>query len=150
VVINFQYPQGLQSPPFNKLNNSLISYICFNLEIIIINDGSKDDTLEKLIVNFKLKPVRFALDYKIPCNEIRGVYKSNNMAFQKLIIVDKVNGGKADALNAGINIASNDLITSIDVDCILESDAILKIVKPFVEENDKKSHCIRWCNTCCQ
>jgi glycosyltransferase involved in cell wall biosynthesis len=53
VVINFQYPQGLQSPPFNKLNNSLISYICFNLEIIIINDGSKDDTLEKLIVKFQ-------------------------------------------------------------------------------------------------
>jgi len=117
---------------------SLMSLHYVNLEIIIINDGSKDDTLQKLIDNYQLKKVRFAFDYKISCNEIRGVYKSENKAFQKLMVVDKVNGGKADALNAGINIASNDLITSIDVDCILESDAILKMVKPFVEETDRK------------
>jgi len=135
---------SILAPAYNEGKNvvdnvrSLMSLHYANLEIIIINDGSKDDTLEKLIENFQLKLVRFALDYKIPCNEIRGVYKSENKAFQKLIIIDKVNGGKADALNAGINIASNDLITSIDVDCILESDAILKMVKPFVEETDKK------------
>ncbi|MDD4992180.1 MAG: glycosyltransferase [Paludibacter sp.] len=117
---------------------SLMSLHYVNLEIIIINDGSKDDTLEKLIESYQLKQVRFEIDYKIPCNRVRGVYRSENQAFQKLIVVDKENGGKADALNAGINIASNELITSIDVDCILESDAILKMVKPFVEETDKK------------
>lgn len=135
---------SILAPAYNEGKNvvdnvrSLMSLHYVNLEIIIINDGSKDDTLQKLIDNYQLKKIHFALDYKIHCNEIRGIYKSENKAFQKLIIVDKVNGGKADALNAGINIASNDLITSIDVDCILESDAILKMVKPFVEETDKK------------
>lgn len=135
---------SILAPAYNEGKNvvdnvrSLLSLHYVNLEIIIINDGSKDDTLQKLIDSYQLKPVRFALDYKIPCNEIRGVYKSENKTFQKLIVVDKLNGGKADALNAGINISSKDLIISIDVDCIIESDAILKMVKPFIEETDKK------------
>ena len=117
---------------------SLMSLQYVNLEIIIINDGSKDDTLQQLIDNYQLKPIKFAPNYKIECKDIVAVYKSENKAFHKLIVVDKVNGGKADALNAGINISTNDLITCIDVDCIIEEDAILKMVKPFLEETDKR------------
>jgi cellulose synthase/poly-beta-1,6-N-acetylglucosamine synthase-like glycosyltransferase len=135
---------SILAPAYNEGKNvvdnvrSLMSLHYVNLEIIIINDGSKDDTLQKLIDNYQLKLLDYDVNYKIPCSEIKGVYKSENKSFQKLIIVDKVNGGKADALNAGINISSNDLITSIDVDCIIESDAILKMVKPFIEESNKK------------
>ncbi len=135
---------SILAPAFNEAKNvvdnvrSLMSLNYVNLEIIIINDGSQDDTLQKLIENYHLKPVKFAIDYKLGCNEIRTVYKSENKAFQKLIVIDKVNGGKADALNAGINVSSSELIISIDVDCIIESDAVLKMVKPFIEQTDKK------------
>ena len=135
---------SILAPAYNEGKNvvdnvrSLLSLNYVNLEIIIINDGSNDDTMQKLIANYLLKPVNFAVDYKIACNEIRGVYKSENKAFQKLIVIDKVNGGKADALNAGINISRSELIMSIDVDCIVESDAILKMVKPFIEETERK------------
>lgn len=53
-------------------------------------------------------------------------------------MVDKINGGKADALNVGINISSNKYLVCIDVDCILEQDALLKMVKPFLEQTDEK------------
>ena len=135
---------SILAPAYNEGKNvvdnvrSLMSLNYVNLEIIIINDGSKDDTMQKLIANYQLRPVNFAINYQLACNEIRGVYKSDNKAFQKLIVIDKVNGGKADALNAGINISGSELIMSIDVDCIIESDAVLKMVKPFIEETDRK------------
>jgi cellulose synthase/poly-beta-1,6-N-acetylglucosamine synthase-like glycosyltransferase/phosphoglycerol transferase MdoB-like AlkP superfamily enzyme len=117
---------------------SLLSIFYSNLEVIIINDGSKDDTLQKLIDAYQLEKVDFFVQYKIKSKEVRGVYKSKNSVYKKLVVVDKVNGGKADALNVGINISSNDYILCIDVDCILEQDAILKMVKPFLEETGSR------------
>lgn len=117
---------------------SLLSLFYYNLEVIIINDGSKDDSLEKLIAAYELEKVPFHVDYVVPAKEVRGVYKSRNPVFKKLVVVDKVNGGKADALNVGINISANDYIVCIDVDCILEQDSVLKMIKPFLEETDKK------------
>jgi cellulose synthase/poly-beta-1,6-N-acetylglucosamine synthase-like glycosyltransferase/phosphoglycerol transferase MdoB-like AlkP superfamily enzyme len=113
---------------------SLLSIFYSNLEVIIINDGSKDDTMQKLIDAYDLEKVDFYVQYKIPAKEVRGIYKSKSSVYKKLLVVDKVNGGKADALNVGVNVASNDYILCIDVDCILEQDAILKMVKPFLED----------------
>ncbi len=113
---------------------SLLSIYYSNLEVIIVNDGSKDDTLQKMIDIYQLEKIDFYVLYKIKTKEVRGVYKSKNPVFKKLVVVDKVNGGKADALNVGINVSSNDYIVCIDVDCILEQDAILKMVKPFLEQ----------------
>ena len=109
-----------------------------NFEIIVINDGSKDDSLEKTIEAFELEKVPYAIDYKIKCQEIRGIYKSRMKAYSNLTIVDKLNGGKADALNAGINIAKGDYFISIDVDSIIDPHALKKLIKPFFEETDKK------------
>jgi len=117
---------------------SLLSIYYSNLEVVIINDGSKDDTIAKLVKAYDLKKVDYFVSYQIPTKEVRGVYKSTNPVYKKLVVVDKVNGGKADALNVGINIASNDYIVCIDVDCILEQDALLKLVKPFIEETKVK------------
>ena len=117
---------------------SLLSIYYSNLEVIILNDGSKDDSLEKLIEAFELKKVHFFVNYQIPTKTVRGVYKSSNPVYSKLVVVDKENGGKADALNVGVNTASNDYLVCIDVDCILEQDALLKMVKPFLEETDRK------------
>jgi peptidoglycan-N-acetylglucosamine deacetylase len=117
---------------------SLLSIHYNNLEVIIINDGSKDDCLQKLIDNFGLQKVDFFYDERISTKKVRGVYKSNNPVYRKLVVVDKENGGKADALNVGINISSNDYIVCIDVDCILEQDALLKLAKPFLETTKER------------
>lgn len=117
---------------------SLLSIYYTNLEVIIINDGSKDDCLEKLINAYDLEKIEFFVNEQIATKEIRGIYKSRNSIHHKLIVVDKVNGGKADALNVGINVSSNDYLVCIDVDCILEQDALLKMIKPFLEQTGKR------------
>lgn len=117
---------------------SLLSLYYSNLEVLIINDGSKDDSLQKLIDAYQLKKIDYHVQYKIATKEVRGIYKSTNPAYKKLVVIDKVNGGKADALNVGINVSANDYIVCIDVDCILEQDSVLKMIKPFLEETDAK------------
>lgn len=108
------------------------------LEIVVVNDGSKDDTLEKVIREFDLEKVFYPFDYEIGCKPIRGVYKSRNMALDKLMVVDKENGGKADALNAGINVSRSDLFMAMDVDSLIDREAVLKLVNPFLKETGKK------------
>jgi poly-beta-1,6-N-acetyl-D-glucosamine synthase len=131
---------SLIAPAYNEaltiIDNvkSLMSIMYNNYEVIIINDGSKDETLAKMIPAFDLIKVDFDLQYAIKTKNVRGVYKSRNKAFKKLMVVDKENGGKADALNVGLNISKKDLVACIDVDCIIEPDALLKMVKPFLEE----------------
>jgi len=117
---------------------SLMALHYANYEVIIINDGSKDGTLEKLIQNFSLYKVPFAYNEKVPTKNVRGLYKSNIGSWKKLIVVDKENGGKADAINVGINVSQNDIFACIDVDCIIEQDGLLKMIKPFLEQTDKK------------
>lgn len=135
---------SIVAPAFNEertiIENirSMLSLSYPNLEVIIVNDGSSDDSLLKIIQYYSLVKVDMAIDKVIPTQLIRGVYKSTRAFYRNLIVVDKVNGGKADALNAGINISRSDLFLSIDVDCILEPDAILRMVKPFLEEEGKK------------
>jgi cellulose synthase/poly-beta-1,6-N-acetylglucosamine synthase-like glycosyltransferase len=132
------------APAFNEsrtiIDNvrTLLSLYYNNYEVIVVNDGSKDDSMERLIEVYELEKVNYYFDYRLPCNRIRGVYKSQNRSFKKLTVIDKVNGGKADSLNAGLNVSKNDLVVSIDADSIMEPDALLKLVKPFLEAKDKK------------
>ncbi len=103
-----------------------------------MNDGSTDDTFQKIVQAFELVKVNYYFDYRIPCERIKGVYKSDNPSYNRLTVIDKNNGGKADSLNAGINISRNSLIVTIDADSIIESDSVLKLVKPFLEEKERK------------
>jgi len=123
-----------------------------SFEIIVVNDGSKDNTLQKAIEAFDLEKVPYVIDYKIPCKEIAGIYKSQKKAFNNLTVINKLNGGKADALNAGINIAKGDYFISIDVDSIIDPYALQKLIKPFLEETDRKviatGGVIRIANSC--
>ncbi|REJ84910.1 MAG: glycosyltransferase family 2 protein [Bacteroidetes bacterium] len=115
---------------------SLLNIHYVNFEVIIVNDGSKDNTLQLMIDAYELEPVEYAVEDKMESKPIRAVYKSRIPSINKLTVVDKVNGGKADALNAGINVSKYDIFAAIDVDCILEYESLLKMVKPFMEETE--------------
>lgn len=117
---------------------SLLSIHYRNLEVVVINDGSKDDSLAKLIEAYQLRKMDHFVTPAIPTKDIRGIYKSVHPVFHKLIVVDKVNGGKADALNVGVNVASKGYIVCIDVDCIIEQDALLKMAKPFLDSTGSR------------
>ena len=131
---------------------TLLSLYYNNYEVVVINDGSSDDTLDKIIEAYDLEKVNYYFDYRLPCERIRGVYKSRNRSFKRLTVIDKVNGGKADTLNAGLNVCRNDLVVSIDADSIMEPDALLKLVKPFMEAKEKRvigaGGVIRIANSC--
>ena len=131
---------------------SLLSLHYNNLELIIVNDGSKDDSLEKLIDKYDLYKTSYFVNSQIKTKPVKGVYKSRKLIYRKLIVVDKENGGKADALNTGINISSYEYTVCVDVDCILEQDSLLKLVKPFLENTTKKviatGGVIRIANSC--
>lgn len=107
-------------------------------EIIIVNDGSTDGMLELVVDYFEMVKVPYAYDPKIPCQQVRAIYMSEHRADCNLYVIDKQNGGKADSLNAGLNLAHSKYVVNIDVDCIIERDALLKLVKPFLEEKDEK------------
>lgn len=107
-----------------------------DLEIVVVNDGSKDDTLPTLIQAFQLRPVTRAHDLVVPHAPVRGVYSSK--LYPRLLVVDKENGGgKANASNAGINFARNELFCVIDADSLLEGEALLRAVRPFLEDPQK-------------
>ena len=102
-------------------------------EVVIVNDGSKDSTLEKLIDNFKLVEVPYDYVELIKTKPFKRLFKSTDPKFEKLIVVDKVNGGtKADAVNAGLNVASYPYFVNTDVDCILAKDAIYQCLLPVL------------------
>ncbi|RYE56290.1 MAG: glycosyltransferase family 2 protein [Sphingobacteriales bacterium] len=149
---------SILAPAYNEGANiienvrSLLSINYNNLEVIIINDGSKDDSLDKLIAAYDLYKADFFVNPQIATKDVKGVYKSRKPVYRKLIVVDKQNGGKADALNVGVNIAQNNYIVCIDVDCILEQDALLKLAKPFLETTNQRviatGGVIRIANSC--
>ncbi|GAA4889795.1 glycosyltransferase [Flaviramulus aquimarinus] len=147
------------APAYNESLNvvenvrSLLSNHYVNYNVIIINDGSKDDSLERLIEAYDLEKVNYIINEKIKTQPLRaGVFKSKNPAFEKLMVVDKENGGKADALNMGLNISKSKYVACIDVDCLLLEDALQKLIKPFLDETDTKviaaGGVIRIANSC--
>ncbi|WP_127845646.1 glycosyltransferase family 2 protein [Psychroflexus aestuariivivens] len=136
---------SLIAPAFNEgktiVSNvkSLLSIQYPFYELIVVNDGSSDDSLEKLISTFELESqsIQFFTE-SILTAEVRGLYKSKNPQYKQITVIDKANGGRADAINAGINFASSELVLCTDADCIIEQDAILKMVRPFLEETNRE------------
>jgi cellulose synthase/poly-beta-1,6-N-acetylglucosamine synthase-like glycosyltransferase len=111
---------------------SLLSLRYPVFEVIVVNDGSTDATLARLTEAFDLRLSKAVFRKSVPTLPIRGIYRS---AVQpNLIVVDKVNGKKADAMNAGLNVSRYPLFCATDADSILEKDILLKVVRPFLED----------------
>ena len=112
---------------------SLLSLDYPDYEVIIVNDGSKDNTLKLLIDQFSLVKIPYAYIEKIKTKPVRGVYKTStdNPVYRRLVVVDKENGGtKADASNAGVNIVTSSYFVCTDVDCILDKLALYRVIWP--------------------
>jgi cellulose synthase/poly-beta-1,6-N-acetylglucosamine synthase-like glycosyltransferase len=115
---------------------SLSSLDYHDYEIIIINDGSEDSGLDKLKETFLLESIMIDFEKIIPTAKINQVYKSSSKEYGKITLIDKENGGKSDALNAGINLCKNELFLAIDADSLIAKDGLLKLIKPFLEYSE--------------
>jgi cellulose synthase/poly-beta-1,6-N-acetylglucosamine synthase-like glycosyltransferase len=111
---------------------SLLNLYYPEFEIIVINDGSTDKTLDLLISEFNLIPVAPAVKLSLPHKPIKNLYIS--LDYPNLIVIDKENGGKADALNAGINVSQYPIFCCIDADSILDPEALLRASRLFFED----------------
>lgn len=134
-------PVSIIVPAYNEeagIIQSVRSLLSINypiFEIIVINDGSKDSTLNKVIEHYEMKEINRVVRKQVKTKPIRGIYQSSRLP--NLFMVDKENGGKADALNVGLNFSSYPYFCSLDGDSVLEQDAFLKVMKPIIDSNEE-------------
>ena len=103
-----------------------------NLEVVVVDDGSSDQTMEVLRDRFDLVPIAPVHERRIATAEVRGLFRSRSDP--RLLVATKANGGKGDTLNAALNLASGELVCSIDADTLIEPDALRRMVRPFLRD----------------
>ena len=132
-------PVSILVPAFNEQAtildtvHSLLQQDYPEFEIIVINDGSKDDTLKLLREAYDLKTLESAWGDELPCGRIRQAFISET--HRNVVVIDKENGGKADALNAGLNTARFPLVCCVDADGLLERDGLKRLACPFARDD---------------
>jgi len=112
---------------------SLLQLKYSEYEIIVVSDGSTDNTVDVLRQEFGLKPFPEAYSHDLPTQPVRATYHSS--IYANVRVIDKENGGKADSLNAGINLSVYPLFCCIDADSILAQDSLYRVVQPFLLES---------------
>ena len=131
-------PITLVAPAYNEeatcvdATRSLLALHYPEHEIIVVNDGSRDATLQRLTETFDLVPATRMRTADLPSAPIRGIYRSR--LHRNLTVIDKENGGKADTLNAGLAYCRTPLFCAMDADSLLEPDALIRVVRPFLED----------------
>ena len=131
-------PVSVLLPAFNESAGivasvrSLLALRYPSFEIVVINDGSTDDTFARLVAAFDLVPVRKASRGGLSTRPVRGAYVSRQ--HPDLWVIDKENGGKSDALNCGVNVARHPYVCAVDADTVLEEDSLLRVAKPIVDD----------------
>ncbi len=136
---NYAPPVSVVVPAYNEeatIAESVRSFLALHYplhEVVVVNDGSRDGTLEVLMQEFDLYESDQPVWLQLETAPLRGVYTAPS---ERLLVVDKENGGKSDALNAGICAARYPLVCCIDADIILEEDALLRVARPLVESSE--------------
>lgn len=135
-------PVSLLVPAYNEELTIIENVKCLmtlnypTYEVIVINDGSSDRTVQVLVKEFGLKEIKNpSFRGTINVEPVRGVY--HNPEYPFLYLIDKENGGKADSLNAGINFSHYPLISSIDADSLLEKDALIRMARMYLENPEE-------------
>ena len=135
---DYYNPVSIIVPAFNEekviLANirSLLNLNYRLYEIIIVNDGSSDDTLKTILDEYELQQTNKPINMQIKTEKIKAVYEKN-IDGVKLIVVDKENGGKSDALNTGINMSNFPYFLAMDADSVLQKDSLEKMIQPVLE-----------------
>lgn len=133
-------PISVLVPAFNEVATinenitSLLDLSYLEYEVIIINDGSTDDTLAMIVSTFNMKLVKQPFRTLLKTEKIKGIYRT--LDIPNLTLIDKKNGGKADALNAGINLSKYPIFLAVDADSVLETDSLVRVIMPFVDDMD--------------
>lgn len=130
--ISLLVPAHNEEPTIVGSVRSLLTLRYPEFEVVVVNDGSTDGTLEALRKAFALYPVPSATRVLVKTKPVRGTYRS--LEHPNLLVIDKENGGKSDSLNAGINVSSYPLFCCMDADSLLESDALLRVARVFAED----------------
>ncbi len=129
-------PISIVVPAYNEAKSivesvrSLLTLAYPRLEVVVVNDGSTDDTLQQLIAAYRLRPTPRVYWQRIKSKPVRGIYWSP--AHPGLWVLDKENGRKADANNAGINLASAPYVCVVDGDSIIEADAMAAMMNAIL------------------
>lgn len=139
LVHDYYLPISIIVPAYNEevtIINTIKSLLSLDYklyEIIIVDDGSKDDTSKILIENLNLHRINRPIKISIPCNREKMIYESSDFKVP-ITLICKENGGKADALNMGINASKYPYFICMDADSILQADALKKIIAPVLED----------------
>jgi cellulose synthase/poly-beta-1,6-N-acetylglucosamine synthase-like glycosyltransferase len=133
------YPVSVIVPAYNESASIVTSVKAMlqleypDYELVVVNDGSKDDTLDKLIDEFELAPFPEAYRARVACKPVNAIYRSRR--FDNLRVIDKQNGGsKADAINAGVNACRYPIVCVVDADSVLQPDSLRRVTRPFLED----------------
>ena len=129
-------PLSILVPAYNEeltIGPSVLSFLTLQYprhEVVLVNDGSPDATMETLIREYDLYQIPPAVMCSVESKPVRAYYRSRR--FSKLVVVDKENGGKADSLNAAMNVARYPYVLAVDADTLIEPDALLRLARPFM------------------
>jgi len=132
--ISMLVPAHNEEPSIKESVRALLTLAYPQLEIVVVDDGSTDETLSTLTSTFDLLPTQPIYDRRIATKRVQAIYRSQT--FPNLLVVSKEKGGKADSLNAALNISSGELVCAIDADTILDPDGLRRLVRPFIRSHD--------------
>ena len=128
-------PISVLVPAYNEeatIVSSVISFLTLEYprhDVVVVNDGSRDATMDVMMAEFDLYQVPPVVHVRIQSAPVRAYYRSRR--FSRLMVIDKENGGKADSLNAALNAARHPYVLAVDADTIVEPDALIRLSRPF-------------------